>query len=150
MAQLQIVVDTSGSMAEGGKMLIARGVVRAIEQYFRFGYAAAEIRLLAAGKEVREIPWTPDEEYPACLFEVGGSLDAVALAAFLNETSGQVVLISDVAWDSAVMKMLQRWNLSHPGCLRVLKVGVEKSLVRGLEVFSAEDVLELLDDWIEA
>ena len=34
---IHLVWDTSGSMGEWGKLLIARGVARAMEQYLRLG-----------------------------------------------------------------------------------------------------------------
>ena len=38
MGAIWLVCDTSGSMIEGGKRLIVRGLVRQVEQFFRLGY----------------------------------------------------------------------------------------------------------------
>ena len=39
MSSVWLVCDTSGSMIEGGKRLIMRGLVRQVEQFHRLGYA---------------------------------------------------------------------------------------------------------------
>lgn len=40
MGTVWLVCDTSGSMVEGGKRLIMRGLVRQVEQFLRLGYGA--------------------------------------------------------------------------------------------------------------
>ena len=88
---LHLVCDTSGSMAEWGKHLIARGVVRAIEQYLRLGHGSADLKLVVWGNEARVLDWHPDQEFPDEMRASQGSANAEALTTLLgNKPAGRM------------------------------------------------------------
>jgi len=152
MATLHVVVDTSGSMAEWGKHLIARGVVRAVEQYVRFGYANADLRLVAWNNKALVIDWQPDQEFPQELMVSKGSANANALLSLLGtKPGGKVLLLSDGFWPRVDAKELKRWKERlQPDTLRIIKIGADANpQLKGTDVFAAEDLFAALDGWLE-
>jgi len=149
---LHLVWDTSGSMAEWGKNLIARGVARAIEQYLRLGYGRADLRLVAWGSEARILDWSSDQEFLPELLLSEGSANAKALVSFCGtEPSGKVLILSDGFWSPVDAKELKRWKeCLQPDTLRVIKIGVDANpQLKGKGVFTADDLFAALDGWLE-
>ena len=149
---LYIIVDVSGSMFEWGKNLIARNIVRAVEQYIRLGKANAEIKLVAWGKDASVIDWKSDDELPPSLVSCEGGANADALIALLEKTpDAKVVLITDGFWASADAKKLKRWKKNLPAdTLRILKIGPDSNpMLKGDEVFPVENLFAALDGWFE-
>ena len=146
------VIDCSGSMSEGGKLLIARGAARAVEQYFRLAYGLAEIKLIAWSNDARIVAWDTDQEYPHELLVSQGSSSSHALITLLGVKSvSNVLIITDGFWSQADSKALKRWKDSLPlDTIRVIKVGADSSpQLKGTDVFSAEDLFAALDGWLE-
>ncbi len=149
---LYIIVDVSGSMSEGGKYLIARGVVRATEQYFRLGYGCADLKLVAWSKEARVVEWIPNKEFPPEMLVCERAANAEALITLLGEhPDGRVLLITDGFWSQDDAKALKRWkeNLQQ-GKLRVVKIGADANpQLKGADVFAVEGLFAALDGWLE-
>ncbi len=149
---LNIIVDVSGSMSEGGKHLIARGVVRSLEQYFRLGYGCADLKLVAWNKEARIINWIPDKELPMELLRCEGMANAKTLITLLGEQpKGNVLIITDGFWSQDDAKALKRWkkNLQRD-TLRIIKVGADANPhLRGTDVFASEEIFCALDGWLK-
>lgn len=153
MKKLWIIIDTSGSMFESGKRLIARGIVREVEQYLRLGFAQAEPLLLSANNNTTEITWNPDEEYPEKMFNCHGVFNAKAVINCIQEKEGLFLLISDGDIGLKQEKVLQRWAENMPeDSLRVIVAGGDTmtGLRKHFKVFSSTEVLSALDDWIES
>jgi len=151
-ANISVVIDTSGSMAEWGKHFIARGVVRALEQYVRLGYANADLRLVVWSNEARVIEWRPDQELPQELLVSEGSANTKALVSLLGtEPGGKVLLLTDGFWSQADAKELKHWQERlQPDTLRIIKIGVDANpQLKGKNVFAAEDLFAALDEWLE-
>ena len=55
--KLCIVLDTSGSMAEGGKFLIALTALKTIEQYFWINQVDIEVDLFAVNDGLEQVSW---------------------------------------------------------------------------------------------
>ena len=149
---LHLVVDTSGSMAEWGKHLIACGVARMLEQYLRLGYGCADMKLVVWGTEAQVVEWQTDQEFPPEMFASKGTANANALIAHLEkQPGGKVVLITDGFWSQADAKALKRWKeCRQPDTLRVIRVGADANpRLRGADVFAAEDLFAALDGWLE-
>ncbi|GAB6187389.1 hypothetical protein [Thermopirellula anaerolimosa] len=149
---IQLVWDRSGSMAECGKQLIARGIARAIEQYVRLGYVSADLRLIAWGNDARVINWQPDQEFPEELLLSEGSSSMQALVSLLGTNpDGRVLIITDGFWSPMDRKVLKRWKEGlRPDTVRFIKVGADANPhMTGRNVFSAEDVFAVLDGWLE-
>jgi hypothetical protein len=149
---LHLVWDTSGSMAEWGKYLIARGVARAIEQYLRLRHGCADLKLVAWGNEARVVEWQPDQEFPPEMLACKGAANAKALVSLFGmEPGGKIVLLTDGFWSHADAKELKRWKRGlQPDTLRVIKSGADANpQLRGNDVFAVEDLFAALDGWLE-
>ena len=149
---LHLVWDTSGSMAELGKNLIARGVARAMEQYLRLGHGRADLRLVAWGNEARVVEWQPDQEFPPEMLVLKGTANAQALIAHLEkQPTGKVVLITDGFWAQPDARALKRWKESlPPDTIRVIRVGADANpQLKGEDVFAVEELLAAVDGWLE-
>ena len=149
---LHLVWDTSGSMAELGKHLVARGVARAIEQYLRLGHGCADLKLVAWGNAARVLDWHPDEEVPPEMLLSEGAANAEALIALLGkQPQGRILLITDGFSSQADAKALRRWKESlEPHTLRFIKIGADGNPhFKGADVFAAEDLFAALDGWLE-
>jgi hypothetical protein len=149
---LWIVCDVSGSMSEGGKHLLARGVAKMSEQYCRLGYGCAELKLVAWSRAARVADWLPDQEFPPEMLVCEGAASAKALVGLLGEQpQGKVLLITDGFWPDNDARTLKRWKERlPPDTLRVIKAGADASpQLKGAEVFAAEELWAALDGWLE-
>jgi len=149
---LYLICDISGSMSEGGKCLITRGITLAIEQYFRFGYGKGEIKLIAWGKEARIAEWVSGNEYPNEMLDCKGAANAKALIELLGEQiDGKVLLLTDGFWKSGAEKELKRWMKRQKlDILRIIRIGADANThLKEFNTFSAEDLFVALDGWLE-
>jgi hypothetical protein len=149
---LYIIVDVSGSMSEGGKYLIARGVARAMEQYFRFGYGCADLKLVAWSKTARVVEWILNKEFPPEMLVCKKAANAKALITLLGEQpDGKFLFITDGFWPQDDAKALKRWKESlQQDTLRIIKIGADANpQLKGADVFAAEDLFTVLDGWPE-
>jgi hypothetical protein len=138
-------------MGEWGKLLIARGLARAIEQYLRLGYGRADLKLVAWGKETRIFDWHSDQEFPPELLVSGGSANVRALVTcFGTEPGGKILLLTDGFWSQADSRELKRWKeCLQQGTLRVIRIGADANpQLKGKDVFAAEDLFAALDGWL--
>lgn len=152
---LYLAIDTSGSMEESDKRLIARSIVLFIAQYCRLGYAEAELRLLAAGVAPRPVEWNAEDEYPESLLDCGGTIDMQVLADQLPPDDGRLILVTDGSWATSERRQFDALVNSRPvNSVRIVKVGSEPVCnLQAFEaremVFDAENILEALDGWLE-
>lgn len=150
---LWVVCDASGSMAESGKNLIMRGLVRAIEQYFRLGYAArAQLRLFWWGDYAVPLDWHPNTEVPEALFANQGSANGESLGQLLTGASNaRVLVLTDGYWTETSRNAMKDVRAALcPDALRYIKVGADANpRLQGPDVFVAEDLFEALDRWLE-
>lgn len=149
---IHLVWDTSGSMGEWGKVWVARGVARAIEQYLRLGYGMADLRLVAWGNEARILDWCSDEEFPSELLVSEGAASPKALISLFGAApDGKVLLLTDGFWMQAGARELRRWKEQlQPDTLRVIKIGADANpQLKGEDVFAAEDLFSALEGWTE-
>ena len=148
---LLLVCDISGSMAEGGKCMLVRGIVRAVEQYVRFGYAVAHIKLVAWRDTATVVDWDPDAEFPEFLLQCHGSAAAVPLCELIDsQQADKVLLLTDGFWSIEDARRLKRWKRSiSPDTLRIIKIGGDANpLLKGDDVFSSDEVFRALDGWL--
>ena len=152
---LYLAIDTSGSMVESDKRLIARSVALAISQYCRLGYANVTVRLLAAGEAPRTVEWNDGDEYPVELLNCSGKIDMQSLFGQLELKDNKLIFVTDGVWDAIEKKSFETMAGSSPkDSLRIIKVGLEPShLLQSCKlrkiVFDAEEFLEALDGWID-
>lgn len=149
---IYLVWDTSGSMVECGKFLIAHGVARAVEQYLRLGYASADLKLIAWCDEVRVCDWRPYQEFPPELLVPAGAVKAEPLVKFFGTgPSGKILLLTDGFWSHTDAMLLKCWKQKlPPDTLRVIRIGADANPeLRGSDVFAVEDLFAALDGWLE-
>lgn len=148
---LWLVCDASGSMIEGGKRFIIRGLVRQVEQHFRLGYAAMpDLRLVAWRDQSSQVAWQPGDEVPGELLDSQGSADAVGLLTMLGQDdSDRYLLLTDGFWSDDSRRAIKRWrDTLPPNALRIIKVGADANpKLIGDGVFEAEQFLEAMDGW---
>ena len=152
MSSVWLVCDTSGSMIEGGKRLVMRGLVRQVEQFHRLGYAPKrDLKLVLWSDETMSHAWNPGEEVPAELFECTGSADGEQLVGLLGAPVDDFFLIlTDGFWSDESRSAIKRWKDSiRPNALRIIKVGADANpKLKGADVFEADDLLSALDGWL--
>lgn len=149
---LNILIDTSGSMVESGKRLITRGVVRQVEQYIRLGYSTIKLQLFSIDNKITPIEWNTNDEYPEVLFNCSGSLDLEPLIDFIKSDEALYLIVSDCSWAGrSVKKFLRSVGELPDGTVRIIKVGAEQSSsIKNIKVFESEDTLLALEGWIGA
>ena len=151
--KLNLVCDISGSMSEGGKLFTQRTVVMSVAQWVRLGYAHSEIRLGGWASETINFPdWSTKDEFPAELLSCGGTSNGQALVQWLGETpDGRVLILTDGFWKRDDARVLKRWRERLPSdTVRFITIGTDAHpLLKGHEVFAAEDLFAALDGWLE-
>ena len=148
--RIWIVLDASGSMLEGGKSLLARGVARAVEQYYRLGHGDAHVNLVAWNHEARIVDWNPDEDFPSEMPTSESTLSVAALITlFGKQPDSRLLLLTDGFWSREDAKALKIWQASlPPDALRLIKVGADADPpLQGAGVFAAGDLFAALDGW---
>lgn len=149
---LHLVCDASGSMAESGKHLVVRGVVRATEQYFRLGYGSSDLKLITWKNEARVVEWTGDKEFPPEMLVCNGAGNMESLIDLLShQPDGKVLFITDGFWSQNDMKTFKRWKERLPvETLRIIKIGGDANpQLKGMDVFTSEELFAALDGWVE-
>lgn len=153
MNTLWLICDVSGSMLEAGKRLVVRGLVRQVEQYVRFGYAAEiDLKLVAWHTDATVIPWAPGDEVPPHIFECGGSADG---AAFVRLFSGprsrdKFLLFTDGFWSEQSRVAIKQWKSERdPNDLRIITIGADANpKLKGPDVFESEGFFAAMDGWL--
>ena len=131
--------------------MLVRGIVRAVEQYVRLGYAAARIKLVAWGGVPAFVDWDADTEFPANLLHCQGSCSAASLCELIScHPMGKMLLLTDGFWPIDDARILKRWKRNlPPDTLRVIKIGGDANpLLKGDDVFSSDEVFLALDGWL--
>ena len=152
---LWLVCDASGSMIEGGKRLILRGLLRQIEQYFRLGYAPrTQLKLVTWNDAAVDVPWQPGDEIPSEVLTCRGSAEASALISTLSASAvdDRYVIMTDGFWTDEARQELKRWRERRAeDTLRVIKIGADANpKLTGPDVFEAEDLFAALEGWLVA
>lgn len=154
---LYLAVDTSGSMGESDKRLVARSIVLTVAQYCRFErHPEVHIHLLATGDVSRLVEWNTEDEYPDELLDCSGKVDMLSLAKFVPPSDAKFILVTDGAWGMPEKRAFEAIAESLPrDAVRIIKVGAETSYnLQTFEsrkmVFDAEEILEVLDRWLGA
>lgn len=142
---LNLVVDNSGSMIEGGRRFIERTVVRQFGRYLRTGKISAEVRLYLLSDNLIETAWKPDEDVPAALLSPSGHLNVETLMSAPSLMEGKTVLISDSCLSTEDQK-LQEWMARQTTeKVVVVRIGEDASTSRVAEgVFAVEQIEGLL------
>lgn len=148
---LYLVCDISGSMGENGKPMLLRGMMRAVEQYVRLGYATCSIKLILWETTAAFCDWNPDDEFPEQVFECKGISNAETLCNLFDALdNAKILLFTDGWWSRADAQLLKKWKRTLPSdTLRIIKIGGDANpLLKGQDVFLTDDLLVALDGWL--
>lgn len=158
--RLAVVLDTSGSMCEHGKAMLARNLVAYVREQRRLGASSwrlGELHILGWGREAMEMEVAQEEELPQ--LEAGGQARVhpllVALEALMPATGElRVLLISDGHLVSADVTAFKTWLRGRPSVsVRTLAVGPDAAvaalgkLAEPGGVFLAEEIVAAMTAW---
>ena len=146
---LYIVCDMSGSMNEScGKFLLMRGVIRAVEQFFRLGYGHADLKTIFWNSKVNLPDWDFNNGIPAQITDCYGKANINMLRDYLAlQSAGKMLILSDGWFD---LNDLVKWGKALPhNTLKIIKIGSDANpLLKGEGVFSPDDLFLALDKWL--
>ena len=144
------IIDTSGSMAESGKRLIAREVLRTISQYVRYNKLDFDLKYILAGEEMEEIETSLEDDFPNSLFKLSKKINVQKLTEKLSTLDGYILFLTDGAWEHDMIVALRRWQNSNPkGSMKIIQLVPGKMRIsREFETFASEDVFAALDSWM--
>lgn len=155
-----VIVDTSGSMREHGKIMVARNLLAFIGEQARLETTpqlpGAHI-VVQWSSDIEMVEISPNGDLPC--WAVGGRLDAQALLASLSEIlsdAGRVrlLLLSDGHFAGADVAAIKAWRRRHPDVsMRAVSIGPDASTatLKGVAdsggVFPAEEILLAFASW---
>jgi len=147
-----LVCDISGSMIEGGKRLLMRGLTRQVEQFVRLDYCGKHsLRLVLWNDKAVVHPWDPSDELPAQLLDCQGSAKGEQLVELLSKAVDDKILIfSDGFWSNETRQLITDWKHQLPeNSLRIVRVGADATeRLRGADVFDSEDFFSAIEGWL--
>ena len=151
MNNLWVVCDVSGSMLEGGKRFIVRGLLNQIGQFVRLGYLSdVNVRIATWSNELKILKWSLTDEVPEEILNCRGSACGDALTHVKSESdSDRFLILSDGFWSDKTRKDVRAWRseLSETA-VRAIRVGADANpKFIGPNVFEAEDFFLALDGW---
>lgn len=148
---LNLVVDNSGSLIEGGKRFIVRTVLRQLREIWLANNSAEEIRLfLMTGKGLKESAWSKDQDVPSELLFPQGRATIGDVASYPWQEKDGVVLVTDYCMLPEDRKMLRRW-IDQMGVrrARIIVVGDVLSVDQTEQgLYSAEQVDGILSGFL--
>ena len=157
---LVVVTDTSGSMRELGKAMLARNLIACIREQQRLrheDWCLGELVIVLWGAEADAAELAPDQDLP--LFSVGSQALLQPLLALLDNllsTDGlsHVLLLSDGHFPSADVSAFKAWRRGKPRVsVRGLALGpdaVPTTLAKMADpggVFPPDEVVAALASW---
>lgn len=118
---LNLVVDNSGSLMEGGRRFIERTVLRQIRESFLQREASGAIRLfLLSDGGLVETLWPKDEDVPEAVLRPHGRVSAETVTDFAWTEDDAIVFIGDCCMLPEERKRLNAW---------IQKMGVKRARV---------------------
>lgn len=151
MAAVFLICDMSGSMLEDGRRFVVRNLVRAVDQYFRLRNESPDMSIVHWSSEISIEQWRLGQDFPEKMLVCDGESSGEDLVKELSGIpDGYFMVITDGYWSHETRRQLAAWSRSLPnGHFRLLEVGVDANpRLKGPSVFSGEDVLAALDNWV--
>ena len=157
---LVVVIDTSGSMREQGKAMLARNLIACVREKRRLsdgGWLLGESVIVLWGAEATVVEPALDRDLP--LFPVGSRALLQPLLALLDglllkDDRLRVLLLSDGHFPSTEVAAFKAWRRGKPGVsVRVLAIGpdaVPATLAKMADpggVFPPDEVVGALASW---
>lgn len=152
MSEINLLCDTSGSMAEGGKRYILRNQIRAIDQYYRLLGKNVDIKLILWSNNPAVIDWGRGQDVPDGILDCNGRSDMSALIkAIGSDNEGYFAVLSDCFWDSNTRKELSEWSRAlRPNHFRIIKIGEDANpSIKGPNVYEGSELIAALEDWVD-
>lgn len=147
--ELTVVVDTSGSMAEGAKLFIARGLVIKISQHSTLGYSMLRPRLYSWSNELKPNPWNSTEGYPELLMVAEGSASAPALVSHFQNSTENILLITDGYLECQDLSTFKEWEKTREeNSIRIIQLSEESERNKYRSpTHHADDLIPMLHSW---
>jgi len=157
---LILVVDSSGSMREMGKIMVARNLVAYVRECLRLRIGCeqmCELHLLTWGSTTLIIDLEKDAELSA--IEAEGETNVTQLLRVLDDVMAgdfrkRVLLLSDGHLARVELSKLVAWRRDAPSAsLRAVAIGPDaneatlRKIADANGVFAAEDISSCLADW---
>lgn len=121
---LNLVVDNSGSMIEGGRRFVERTVVRQLGRFLRTGAVKSEVRLYLLSGNLVETSWSPDVDVPPAILSPSGRLNVEALLSAPFLPSAKTVFITDFCFGTEdERKIRDLITQKHSGRVFVVRIG---------------------------
>lgn len=149
MNELQIIVDSSGSMKETAKLYILRNVLHEIEQFRRLKISDFTFKIYAINSKLKEISWNADEEFDISLIYCDKSFEASLLNNLPQAENAHYLILSDGCWSGPKNTNLRSWiSRQANNAVRILKIGADYTeRFETCKVFEAENIFAVLDNW---
>ena len=107
---LNLVVDNSGSLIEGGKRYIERTVLRQLREFWLEKNPSKSLRLFLLAQEgLQEVSWSEDEDVPSEILCPHGRARVTDVVSRQWAEDDGVVLISDYCLLPEDRKALRAW-----------------------------------------
>lgn len=157
---MAVVVDTSGSMREHGKAMLARNLIAHVRECRRLSdgsWYLGNLVVVLWGPEASVVELLPEQEVPA--FPVGGRAQMQPLLAVLEPLLPgdgllRVLLLSDGHLASSELAAFKAWQRRNPKVsVRTLFIGPDaasatlKKMADSGGVFPPEEVVSALSSW---
>ncbi len=153
---LYIIIDTSGSMIEGGKHFIARNFFIQLQQYIKYYTPNVNLKILSVNDETTEYSVSFEDEYPEELLNCKGKFNAEKTVEFLNtkfdKNQDKVLLITDdLSYDNERTVKIWSADLKYD-TVRIIKLDMTESEKNTTEnrrnCYCVEDLFKILNNWI--
>lgn len=146
---LTIIIDTSGSMSEGGKLFIARGLVIKIGQHISLGYSSMRPVLYSWSNELKGVSWCPEEDYPEALMVAEGSTNAPALVSHFQNSSENILVITDGHLANHDLSAFKEWETTkEENSIKIIQLsGDSEQKKYQSSTHHADDLIAILNSW---
>jgi hypothetical protein len=138
-------------MLEEARMFVVRNLVRGTEQFLRLRPGLVDdVKLVGLESTASILEWKGDEEFPQQLLECRASAETSGLTSLLGMSpSDKVLVFTDGSWSAASVDAIDAWRSEDGSSVRFMKVGSDVHTgIAGPDVFAAEDLVSVLEEWL--
>ena len=138
---ITVCVDTSGSMSENGKLIVARTIVLSVAQACSMSTLCRPPDLVNWGPTIDFIDWASEDPYPKELLAGHGNAEVNSLIRQLEDMRSELtILITDGSFQSSDKKKINRWARAEPSSRKLVYVGDENIRQSDEHVLEASNV----------
>ena len=143
---LNLVIDNSGSLSEGGRRFVARTAVRQILYDIQHRYTDVDVNVYFLSQTMERAFWSFGEDVPDRILNPSRSMNVDAFLAEPEVVNGRTILITDFCFDRKTSKKIRDWMESRTTAfaraVALGEVGMQKSWAGVFEVVQLDGLLE--------